>query len=494
MNKISYILIGVSILALSACSHNKKQEPEVVVSDDATISLNTDSLGLIVGDVYQLTVTTSEAFPYSFSINDESIASVDNTGKVTALKEGNALIRVFYTAKPSIKAFCSLEVVNASDLRSITINQLNEDHKYNTNFLTTTYSGVRFSYYRVGSIDDTPSDAFAILYPNGDFVDNTPDDRPYLPGALYNDSSLLGLKQITITYSGKGNITYGEDKTLQNSAELEDSNDAYVTKIVTLNGINNFFSINAIDKALMLSSITIKYLTSGSIPSISYTAEGKRILPSRQTSPQEGEVASMPMSGELVDDKYHITSMKSYTYYSTSYVIENELDPEEVSYTSPIDVANYYYLFKSVPPNFGTTSYSFNQQASHGEVLMLDDVLSYFGTYSRQVNTYTRTDGYASSVPYRPHGSYLPLYLEMDIDLSSRYDVSARDVGRLVTWIDGFTGYDDEMPVSTFTGDHYKTFYEYDNMGGWNHPFDGETSDTQRTGYIYSTTTTYSHY
>ena len=64
---------------------------------------------------------------------------------------------------------------------------------------------------------------------------------------------------------------------------------------------------------------------------------------------------------------------------------------------------------------------------------------------------------------------------EFDIAIDSSYNNSSRGVARVVAWKYGFsaTGYDSN-PVCTYTDDHYATFMEYNNLGGWNKRFDAQ--------------------
>ena len=98
-----------------------------------------------------------------------------------------------------------------------------------------------------------------------------------------------------------------------------------------------------------------------------------------------------------------------------------------------------------------------------------------FKENTRCVSNYSRTDGYARSVPYQTGSNGKPLYYECDIALSSSYSSSNRGTGRLVVWVYGFneTNYDDSI-VAVYTDDHYASFSEYLNNGTWGDYFNAE--------------------
>ncbi|MCH4228684.1 MAG: hypothetical protein LKF75_03165, partial [Bacilli bacterium] len=65
--------------------------------------------------------------------------------------------------------------------------------------------------------------------------------------------------------------------------------------------------------------------------------------------------------------------------------------------------------------------------------------------------------------------------------VTGTYSTSSRGVGRVVVFTGGLdaTGYDSSY-CAVFTDDHYFSFQECNNLGGWNPRFDAE-------GYITNT-------
>ena len=64
-----------------------------------TIRINSTSITLKTGDSYQLNATTSEAAAVAWSSTNEEVATVSQTGLVTAIKEGSATIRATSNGK-----------------------------------------------------------------------------------------------------------------------------------------------------------------------------------------------------------------------------------------------------------------------------------------------------------------------------------------------------------------------------------------------------------
>lgn len=72
---------------------------EDIQPGEFTIRINVSSLNLMTGNTYQLTATTSEEAAVSWSSSNEEVASVTQSGLVTALKEGSATIHATSNGK-----------------------------------------------------------------------------------------------------------------------------------------------------------------------------------------------------------------------------------------------------------------------------------------------------------------------------------------------------------------------------------------------------------
>ena len=91
-----YILSIMMTLVVIGCCHMDFYE-ELIISVTG-VKLDKEALELVEGDSYQLTATVAPANAHNkkvtWSSSDESIATVDQNGKVIAIKEGTAIITV----------------------------------------------------------------------------------------------------------------------------------------------------------------------------------------------------------------------------------------------------------------------------------------------------------------------------------------------------------------------------------------------------------------
>lgn len=108
---------GTATITVSANDGNGAQatcEVEVKKQYVTSISLNKTSLSLEIGDEVTLSVTilpdNANDKTYTWSSSDSSIASVDNSGKVTARANGNATIKATANDGSGVFASCSVVV------------------------------------------------------------------------------------------------------------------------------------------------------------------------------------------------------------------------------------------------------------------------------------------------------------------------------------------------------------------------------------------------
>ena len=91
-----YILSIIMALVVIGCCHMDFYE-EIIISVTG-VKLDKEALELVEGDSYQLTATVTPANAHNKKVawnsSNESIATVDQNGKVTAIKEGTAIITV----------------------------------------------------------------------------------------------------------------------------------------------------------------------------------------------------------------------------------------------------------------------------------------------------------------------------------------------------------------------------------------------------------------
>lgn len=307
-------------------------------------------------------------------------------------------------------------------------------------------------------------------------------------GSLTNSVGLLGMNQISLTYSTSGSTgalprLYTSDTLLFEHYIEFPLSTTKTTKTINFSPAN-YFRIETSDHELELNSFVVMYEGETVYPEFDYKGSGEdywRLNPTVfHGDLLEGSKVTVPLDVVKTGSSYTVKSSRTYTYYSFNYVYNNHYSLGEVSdfaYTDPVDLAAFYTAFKTWPANYANKYY-------------FDDVQDIFGEDARQVSSYQRTDGYATSVPWNSiPGQDVPQYYELDIALGSSY-FSSRGLGRLVCWEYGFDspGYD-SSPVCVYTDDHYGTFSEYLNNGSFAARFNSERI---RTNYVWSAPTTLS--
>ncbi|HPK67158.1 MAG TPA: hypothetical protein PLL42_00075 [Bacilli bacterium] len=337
-------------------------------------------------------------------------------------------------------------------------------------------SGFIFEHYRaIAPINSNQE--FIILLP---YVNQSGDGSA--PGALYNTTAINDIFNIAITYHTES--TYGAKPVLSYGANplCETQNELNLSTVATTVSLAmsdvDFFKVETSETRLFIHSLEIDYASEGPAPAFSYLssgANGVRINPITYSGElTNGASASVPISISQSGAHYTVQTTKTYTYYTYEHFIANPQLVAQAAYTEPEDVAAFYTIFGTYPSN-----YVFRNNYS--------SAYSLFGDATRCVSVYSRTDGYATSVPYQADYSGYPLYYECDIAFDSSYSSNNRGVGRVVCWDYGFdqakgaVGYDDS-PVAVYSDDHYATFQEYLNAGSFGARFNAEMV---RTGYVW---------
>ena len=107
-----------------------------VVQPVTSINLNKTSLSLDGGSTFQLTATpkpdNAEDKSVTWSSSDEKVATVSETGFVTALKKGTADITVTSAANPAVYKTCKVTVNNTQFIAE-TVDDLESPHNYDNN-------------------------------------------------------------------------------------------------------------------------------------------------------------------------------------------------------------------------------------------------------------------------------------------------------------------------------------------------------------------------
>lgn len=335
-------------------------------------------------------------------------------------------------------------------------------------------SSFQFEYYRVAR---SGTQEMMHLIP----FEGTPSDGT-IGGAFYNIERIPMMRSFTLTYAYTFNegerarpvISFGTGRTDMNERyELEESAESKTVQW-DLDGAN-YFEIVSDEATFSIRSIEIEYAESITHDTTIQQGSGDGLYRINPTRCQDDELVSgvsrvtMPVGVSYNGDTCSATSVTTYVYYDYSYVSAHPEVAEEASYTDPVDVANYFIAFGTYPANYVL-------KASYRTAYTI------FGEDTRCVSHYSRTDGYARSVPYASVGGS-PSYYECDIALSAAYSSSNRGVGRLVVWEYGFdetkgAEHYDSAPVAVYTDDHYYTFQEYLNTGLFSPRFNAEGSRT----------------
>lgn len=419
----------------------------------------------------------------TYSTSDESIATVSNAGVVRAVSEGIATITVT-TNDGNKTATCKVLTGNVIDLDeynplNITTMLQSGKTQYQTNTTKPYNGGITFSSYRWGSATGA---SLGKLYAHTNRLQNVPDGS--LQGAFYNLNPFKSAIALEITYksSGQVKISYGDNFDYENVAML-DASSSFKNEIIYIKEGATFIKIETQDYDVYLDKIVYYQDTSYKTYDTSYGSRpnnDRLAIEPYQGTLTEGLEVEVPMTYTKADDThYTVTSTKTYTYYSFSYVQElynedpSSFNPAKYAIVDPVDVANYYAIFQEIPANYGGGSDVTIKTCGSKSA-----VKNIFGTtYARCVSQWNKDNGYATSVPVNTSASNF-YYFEFDIASYSGYTTSSRDVGRVVTWINGFdNAYSDGYPTSVLTLDHYVTFQEYLGCGRWGESFDVNNGD-----------------
>ena len=114
--QVKAISNGTAIISVNTLDQNKTASCEISVAQNVTdITLNKSSVSLNEGDTQQLnaTVTPDNAFDktLTWSSSNESVATVDENGKVKAISKGTATIKVTAEDGSGVSASCSVTVI-----------------------------------------------------------------------------------------------------------------------------------------------------------------------------------------------------------------------------------------------------------------------------------------------------------------------------------------------------------------------------------------------
>ena len=292
-------------------------------------------------------------------------------------------------------------------------------------------------------------------------------------GALYNSSPIYGIQSIKIVYkcASAAMLYTGDDRVASMAAYTLPAASEYSTVTYTVS-TDNFFKLESAASPLFIQELSLSYTgqtTSYNSAKISAGTGYTRLNATAFEGTLVAGQSAVAVPSKIVYDggSCQIQQTKTYTYYTWEYVCSNPSVAANAAMTAPTDIAAYYAAFEQIPANFAYKTKNLNYLPSFDEVSVV------FDDDTRYVSQYSREGGYVTAVPYNTENL---VYYEFDVALDGTYGKNNRGVGRVVTWVNGWTanGYDDS-PVSVYTDDHYATFQEWLNVvGAFGKRFDAE--------------------
>ena len=210
-------------------------------------SISSNDVSLAVDETSQISVTTTptSVYPtptYTYSSNDSTIATVDNNGLITGVKEGNTSITITATQGSNIKTTSiNVTVTSKPATTEGTITKDNVEATYSTTAKEGTASdGTKFSYVNVGCYDEETIQ----------FKKNA--------GAIWNTEP-LNLKTITLNMTKNSLNVYGSNTVGTKETLITASSDG----TYDLTGYKYYYLMCG-SNAANATSIVITYSSNGS--------------------------------------------------------------------------------------------------------------------------------------------------------------------------------------------------------------------------------------
>ena len=294
---------------------------------------------------------------------------------------------------------------------------------------------------------------------------------------IYNLTAYQGIYEYEITYNSECGmyLSYSSDKSFSNVVYLGKTSGTQTVNIKT--NQHCLFRLQTRKGESKVESVKILYNKKGN----DYNTDYKNYDEYRLDVPytdfdniSDGEKRVMPTKVTYNNGHVNIINKKEYVYHTYDYLSNHPSEANDICLTDPVDIANYYLLFHDFPLNY--------QDQNDGSVPK---------NLSRAQSTYSRRNGYATSVPFKDGSGFV--YFELDIDNTGRYypGKNGRGVGRIVIWENSFNFSEyNNHPVIVYTDDHYNTFREYMNDGSFGPRFKAEGHWATYT-YTKPTTLTY---
>ena len=221
-----------------AAAENKTITVNVSLND-ASVSVDNSTLDLFVGDYYTLTVNTSPAgLNVTFTPDNSGVVSVDENGKVTALKEGEGSVRVS-VGGDGVYEFKSIDVtVTVKKIPTeISVANSTVDMKVNDEI----DAGASLTPADAGNVSYTSSNSSVAVVENGKIK------------ALAE-----GNATITVSFAGDDTYATAENKTIEVTVNLRDASISVLNDTVSI-VIDEVYQIDSI---VVPENLTISYVSS----------------------------------------------------------------------------------------------------------------------------------------------------------------------------------------------------------------------------------------
>jgi len=458
MKKLLYILLLLQAFALSSCVKPDVVDTTSIISDNNSDKDKEENPSKEVGEKETKPTQSEESNP---SQTEESKPESKESSK-----ESNTEVNPGDYSKQE-DTFVDVST-STKEVKNPVVKSWNKRVKFKGSYTTGNYgelSKYNLGFYR--TYQANKNIMIALL--------NTPNVNPYdANSCIFNLKPYDGVFEYTIKYQSTGGIriSYSDDKSYENGVDLGSTDGFMEVRVKT--DPYSYFKIETLGETVFIESLQIKCSSTHSAKIFkpkSYVDYRIDVEYDQFDNLYDGLVRRIPNKIQINNDgTYKAIDYKNYTYYSSTYLDKHLDEAEDLALTDPLDVANYYTLFHQFPLNYGYQDEISSLNAKFGGSKL-----------TRQISVYSRTDGYATAVPYQNANGSRPRYYELDFDEIGYYYAGkgGRGVGRLVVWEAGFKNVSyTNTPVIVYTDDHYATFREYLNYGKFGTRFDAELQFT----------------
>ena len=309
-----------------------------VANPITSVTLNKETTSLIVGEEEVLTYTIAPVdasiTTVTWSSNDEDIAYVNSTGKITTNKVGKAVITVT-TTQGKFTDTCEV-VVKEKTPTAVVYGDYIDSLEANANYTINGSSYLSDEYGRISIDDEWRETTVSIIKLNADEDCNSNAQQLYIPSKLAIDistlSSVTTIEYVQTSYDGTEKeptvsiegLEYGTDYTVayNNNISVGTGRVVITGKGDYFGAIEKYFTISPIDMTgIVVNNYVGTYDKMGHTFSISGVPQGANIVYSLS---EEGEYSSVkPAQSDVgILKVYFKITAPNYNTYTSSATIE----------------------------------------------------------------------------------------------------------------------------------------------------------------------------